>query len=112
MAVYFLLILMFFGASDVFARYVLNNPINGAIQYQQILMGLTIFLSWAYTQKMRQHITLDLFFYRYPHMVKTIISIIALTLSLGFFGLITWRSAVIAMTHLEVGKNIRDIIVH
>lgn len=107
--VFLLLALMFLGAADVIGRYVFNNPVFGAIQVQQIMMGLIIFLGWAYTLAKGQHMALDIFFYRYPPRAQAIFKFIALFLSLVLFGLIAWRAGLLAMMDWHKGQIVRDL---
>ena len=104
---FLILLLMFLGAADVTGRYVFNNPIFGAMEVSQIMMGLVVFLGWAYTLARRQHISLDLIFYRYPPRVQAILGFVALLLSLGLFGLMGWHAIKLALIDWETGVIIR-----
>jgi TRAP-type C4-dicarboxylate transport system permease small subunit len=103
--------LTFFGTADVVGRYIFNNPISGALEIQLVMMGLTIFLGWAYTLRMKQHIALDIFFGRYPLRAQAIMSFFALFISLVFFGLIAWRAGILATMDWESGRIIRSIFI-
>ena len=89
--------LMFLGAGDVLGRYLVNSPITGTLEYSQILMGGIVLLSWAYTQRNKGHVNVDLFISRYPPRMKAVTSFVILLLSLLLFAAITKQSTVIAI---------------
>jgi TRAP-type C4-dicarboxylate transport system permease small subunit len=86
------LALMFLGASDVSGRYLINNPIRGTMEISGIMMGGIVLLSWAYTQRKKAHITVDLFISRYPPRMRAVVNFVTLFLSLILFIIITKQS--------------------
>ena len=89
--------LMFLGAGDVLGRYLLNSPITGTLEYSQILMGGIVLLSWAYTQRNKGHVNVELFISRYPPRAKAVTNFLTLLLSMLLFAAITKQSTVIAL---------------
>ena len=91
------LMMMFLGAGDVLGRYILNKPISGTLEISQILMGGIVLLSWAYTQKKKGHVSVDLFIARYSPKTQTIVTLFSVFLSLVLFIAIAWQSTEIAI---------------
>ncbi len=91
------LAMMFLGTGDVSGRYLLNHPITGTMEISSIMMGAVVLLSWAFTQRNRGHITVELFISRYPPRIRTVVNFITLFLSLIFFIAITKQSTMIAI---------------
>ena len=89
--------LMFLGAGDVLGRYLFNSPIRGTLEYSEILMGGIVLLSWAYTQRHKGHVNVDLLIFHYPPRIKAAVNFLTLLLSLLLFAAITKQSTVIAL---------------
>jgi TRAP-type C4-dicarboxylate transport system permease small subunit len=89
--------LMFLGAGDVLGRFLINKPIMGTLEISEILMGGIVLLSWAYTQRNKGHVAVDLFVARYPVRVRAVINFLTLFLSFVLFVAITKQSTVIAI---------------
>jgi TRAP-type C4-dicarboxylate transport system permease small subunit len=89
--------LMFLGAGDVLGRYLFNKPLRGTMEVSEILMGGIVLLSWAYTQRMNGHVTVDLFIAQYPPRLRAIVNFFMLLLSFILFVAITKQSIVIAL---------------
>jgi TRAP-type C4-dicarboxylate transport system permease small subunit len=89
--------LMFLGAGDVLGRYLLNSPIRGTLEYSEILMGGIVLLSWAYTQRNKGHVNVELLISHYPPRMKAAVNFVMLLLSLLLFAAIAKQSTVIAL---------------
>lgn len=89
--------LMFLGAGDVLGRYIINKPIRGTMEISEILMGGIVLLSWAYTQRIQGHVTVDLFIAQYPARRRAVVNFLMLLLSFVLFVAITKQSTVIAL---------------
>jgi TRAP-type C4-dicarboxylate transport system permease small subunit len=89
--------LMFLGAGDVLGRYLINKPITGTLEISEILMGGIVLLSWAYTQRNKGHVMVDLFIARYPVRVRAVVNFLTLFLSFVLFVAIAKQSTVIAI---------------
>jgi TRAP-type C4-dicarboxylate transport system permease small subunit len=95
------LAMMFLGTIDVSGRYLINNPIRGTLEISSIMMGAIVLLSWAYTQRNKGHITVDLFISNYSPRTKAVVTFVMLFLSLILFIAITKQSTVIALRSWE-----------
>jgi TRAP-type C4-dicarboxylate transport system permease small subunit len=95
------LLMMFLGASDVLGRYLFNSPIRGTMEISEILMGGIVLLSWAYTQRRKGHVTVDLFIAQYPPRLRAVLNFLTLFLSLVLFVAITQQSTALAMKYWQ-----------
>jgi TRAP-type C4-dicarboxylate transport system permease small subunit len=91
------LAMMFLGTGDVSGRYLFNSPIRGTMEISGIMMGAIVLLSWAYTQRNKGHISVDLFISRYSPRMKAVVTFVMLFLSLILFLAITKQSTMIAL---------------
>ena len=91
--------LMFIGAGDVLGRYLLNKPIRGTMELSEIMMGGIVLLSWAYTQRNKGHVAVELFIAHYSPRIRTIANFLTLFLSFVLFAIITQKSATMALSY-------------
>ena len=82
LGVIFIIILMFFTASEIVARYLFNHPIPGYVEDTELIMAAVVFLGIGYTQRVGAHIRMDIFISkirgRYYHIAETITLFLAL----------------------------------
>ena len=105
------LLMMFLGASDVLGRFLFNSPIRGTIEIREILMGGIVLLSWAYTQRRKGHVTVDLFIAQYPPRLRTVLTFLMLFFSLILFVIITWQSTALAIKYWEQQRVILILLI-
>lgn len=105
------LLMMFLGASDVLGRFLFNSPIRGTIEISEILMGGIVLLSWAYTQRSKGHVTVDLFIAQYPPRLRAVLTFLMLFLSLILFVVITQQSAALAMKYWQEHRVILILLI-
>jgi len=96
--------MMFLGTGDVFGRFLFNKPITGTLEISTVLMAGIALLGWAYTQRRRQQIRVDLFISRFQPRVQAIADFAVLLLSLILFAVITQQSALLAVLYWEEGR--------
>ena len=93
--------LMFIGAGDVLGRYLLNKPIRGTMELSEIMMGGIVLLSWAYTQRNKGHVAVELFISHYSPRIRSIVNFLTLVLCFVLFAVITQQSAAMALRYWE-----------
>jgi TRAP-type transport system small permease protein len=103
------LALMFLGTADVAGRYLINQPILGALELSAVMMGAVVLMGWAYTQNRGEHVKVDLFYNMFPRKVQKFLTIASLVLALCLFILITWQSWNIAMKNTLEGRHFQII---
>lgn len=79
---------------DVVGRYFFNKPLIYSIEFTEIWMVLTVFSAIAYTALLKQHIKVDIITSHLSPKTQAVTESIALTASLIFVSLISWRSIV------------------
>ena len=100
LAIGLLILLMLVTVSDVFLRYVFNSPILGAQEIAKLIMVcLVIGMAWCALRG--EHIKVDLVMRRCPPRSQVIVKIITLLASLVMCAIITWRSYLTAVVHLQ-----------
>ncbi len=102
-----LMALMFLSSADVIGRYVFNHPITGTYEIATIMMGAIVLLGWAYTQREGGHVTVDMFYNKFPARMKWITTLVVMILVLGLFITITYKSWLIAMSNTIEGRTFK-----
>ncbi|MCH8182580.1 MAG: TRAP transporter small permease [Proteobacteria bacterium] len=100
-----LAIMMLLTFLNVAGRKLLNNPIVGAVEMTELLMGLIVFLGIAYTTYSRSHVTVDIITSHLPDRARGVLALAALILSAGFVAFMSWRLWVVA--NETVSDNLR-----
>lgn len=104
-----LLVMLLLGTADVIGRYVFNNPISGTAEIFEILLPGIVLLSWAYIQREKSHITVDIIFNRFPPRFKAIVALLITTLAMVIAVLIVWQGIDQAVLCFQMGRVIRNI---
>ena len=89
-----LFIMMLFVTAGVLGRYILNKPIKGDIEIQELMMVVIVFSAMAYATTMKQHVFVELLVVRLKGRGLAVINSIALVLGLAILALIIWRTGV------------------
>jgi TRAP-type C4-dicarboxylate transport system permease small subunit len=100
-----MMLLMFLCTADVIGRYAFNHPITGAYEISTIMMAAIVLLGWAYTQRNGDHVSVEMFYDKFPPGMKKITSLVTLILSLALFVTITLKSWTIAVSNTVDGRN-------
>lgn len=87
----FIFIMMLLVTSDVFGRYVLNNPIKGAGEIIELMMVLVAYLAFAHSVLKKGNVTVDLVTSRLSSRTNAILNIITSLGSVVILGLIVWQ---------------------
>ena len=103
--------MMLLTVADVIGRYLLNTPITGAMETNQLLMGGLVFLAWAYTMAEKAHVTVDIVFMQYPPRVRSILSFVMMFISSVLFGLIFWQSVKMAIMDWQTGRLVKILLI-
>lgn len=81
----------------------LSNWVFGAIDVSQVLLAAMVFLMLGYTQAVKQHISIDLVYSRFPHRVQLIADMVTSCIALGISVLITWKAVPYFLKSMAVG---------
>lgn len=91
-ALWVLALMMFLTFADVFLRYLFNNPIPGAWELIEFMMGITVTFSVAYTAHKRSHIGVDLVLVRLSMKTRKRIGCVTSFFTFILFVLICWQT--------------------
>lgn len=103
-------VMMLLTAASVVMRRVFNSPIRGDYEYITLLFVFTVFFGLAYAQSRHQHIRIGVVRDRLSPRQRHYVDIVVLTISLGLFLILTWRSAIQTAWALEMGDTILGAI--
>lgn len=103
------MLLMLLSTGDVLGRFLFDKPITGTYEMSEIMMGAVVLLGWAYTQRVGEHVSVDLFYNRFPAGMQTITSLIVQLLCLALFIAILIQSWSIAMEATIEGRHFLTI---
>jgi len=92
-----LLIMMFWGTADVTGRYIFNRPIVGTMEIFEILLPVMALCGWAYTQRVKAHIRVEIIYSRIPPRPRAILGFVITLWAIVLFSLIVWRGTLIAI---------------
>jgi TRAP-type C4-dicarboxylate transport system permease small subunit len=85
-----IVILMLLIVSNVFMRFVFNDPITGTPELAALTMAcLALGAAWGALKG--RHITVDIIIVHFAPRVQAIIGSITLLASIGIFALVSWR---------------------
>lgn len=96
--------MMILSSIDIFGRYVLNSPIPSTYELLELSLPVAAYLSFAYVQRSKGHITIEFLIERLRPGVAARLNAIVLALMLGISALITWRTALEAVASFHVGE--------
>ena len=77
---------------DVCLRYFFNNPIQGSYEIIEVLMGMLSPIVILYCAWKRGHVSVDLFFEKFPPAMQKFCAVLSSVLCLALWTLMTWRA--------------------
>lgn len=89
---------------DVTGRYLFNKPVMGAFEITEYLILILVFSFLADTQSQKSHVSVDLFFQKFPQTVRFIANLLNHVACFAFTVLIAWMSFLKALELKEVGE--------
>ncbi len=91
-----ILALMLLVVADVAGRKFFNSPVHGTIEIASLTLPAIVFLSIAYVQSLKEHVTVDLFTARLPQQVQLALDVLALGIALAVMVIVIWQTSVFA----------------
>jgi len=104
-----LFVMLLLGTADVLGRYLFNHPITGTQQVFEILLPGIVLLGWAYAQRTKSHVAVDIVYDRFPPRVKPIVALFITFLAMVISALIVWQGLLECMFNFQMGRMIRII---
>ena len=87
-----ILAMMVLTVSDVFGRYVLSQPIDGAYELTEFLLVMTVAAGLAFTQVSKRHISVEFVSAQLPPSARKWIGCFSSCICLGIYVLIAWQA--------------------
>jgi TRAP-type C4-dicarboxylate transport system permease small subunit len=89
-----LFLMMFFVTVGVIARYIMNKPIKGDMEIQELGMVLVVFVAFPFLQSEKGNVYVELLVDRLKGRRKAILQSFAYLIGLAIIVLITWQTGV------------------
>jgi TRAP-type transport system small permease protein len=102
-----LFLMMFFVAAGVIARYIMNRPIKGDMEIQELGMVLVVFVALPFLQSEKGNVYVELLIDRLTGRKKAILGSLAYLLGIIIIALIVWQTGVkVARDFASFGSNV------
>lgn len=105
-----MLAIMTIGTLDVIGTAFFSAPVPAALEAQEVLLAISIFLALAYAQQQRAHIDVDIVTSQLPTPVRHVLLILGLALGATICAIISWRSWELALESWSVREAANAII--
>ena len=99
-----MIVSMLLGAADVVGTKFFGWPVPGTLEITESTMVLIVFGALAYTQRMRGHIRVEIFYTDRGPRVRALMDIVTHTVALAYFGLIGWQGLQEAIYSLQISE--------
>ena len=104
-----LLVMMLLGAADVIGRQFFSRPIVGMVEIFEILLVGIILLGLAYTQRIKAHVRVELFYSRLRPKRQAIVGLSTTLWVIIMFAIIAWRGTLVAMLTKQHDRLISNL---
>jgi TRAP-type C4-dicarboxylate transport system permease small subunit len=90
---------------DVVGRYVFNSPILGAFEITEFMVLIMVFSFLGYAQAQKAHVTVDIFYDKFPANVRRIIAIANYIISFIVMLIVCWMGFEKAVETWQTGEK-------
>jgi len=97
--------LMVIGGLDVLATYILGKPVPSALELQEVLLAILVFMGLSHAQSLREHIGVEIVIQQLPARVRRVLDLVVLVASAVVFGIIAWRCGELAWSSLSMRET-------
>lgn len=87
-----LFLMMCLITADVIGRYVFNKPIKGALEVDELMMVVAVFLALAYCTMNRAHIIVEILLFRLSKRTQAILNSFSSICGVVIIGIILWQT--------------------
>jgi len=98
--------------ADVFLRYFLGRPIEGAFEITQFMLVIIFFFGFAYTQNQKSHISVDILTSKLSPKTNAVLLSFSYSIYFAFILLIAWQTFLYGMEALYTGQKTPSLEVH
>jgi len=95
---------------DVVLRYFFNAPLIGAYEVMEFLLVGVTFLSFAYVQRVKGHVGMDILLQKLGRKGNLILEVVGCLLALGCLWAAVWQTASEAWDAFVTGDYIGEIV--
>ena len=95
---------MLLGFADVVGTKFFGWPVPGTLEVTESTMVLIVFGALAYTQRLRGHIRVEIFYTERGPRTKAFMDIVTHLVAIAYFGLIAWQGAHEAIYSLQISE--------
>ncbi len=95
-------VMMLSTTADATARYLLNSPIPGVFELNEVILVICVYMGLAWTQIERGHIRVTAFVYRSHERTQVKTDILAWSVTFVFIFLLGYQSAIGALESFQI----------
>ncbi len=99
------LALMIIGGLDVLGTYFLRRPVPAALELQEVLLAVMVFMGLSHAQSLREHISVDIVIQNLPAGLRRVLDLVVLLASTVIFAIIAWRCGELAWSSLGMRET-------
>lgn len=100
-----LFLMMCLTVVDVVGRYLFNAPILGAFEMTEFMVLIMVFSFLGYAQAQKSHVTVEIFFDRFPLKMKAIVSTANYLVCLVIMFIIAWMGCEKGIETFHTGEK-------
>lgn len=97
--------LMIIGGLDVLGTYFLHKPVPAALELQEVLLAIMVFMGLSHAQSLRAHISVDIVIQNLPARLQRVLDLVVLVVSAVIFAIIAWRCGELAWSSLGMRET-------
>jgi TRAP-type C4-dicarboxylate transport system permease small subunit len=94
----FLILMMVHVGTDIAMKILFNAPIVGTLEtVSYYYMVSIVFLALPFVELRHEHVSVDLFFQKFPHRLQVAVYVIGTLLAAGYYGLFCYQTTIDAI---------------
>ncbi|MCF8468236.1 MAG: TRAP transporter small permease [Sneathiella sp.] len=94
----FLILMMVHVGTDIAMKLLFNAPITGTLEtVSYYYMVSIVFLALPFVELRHEHVSVDLFFQKFPHRLQIAVYVLGTLLAAGYYGLFCYQTTVDAI---------------
>jgi TRAP-type transport system small permease protein len=96
--------------ANVIGRYLLGMPLKGSVEMVEATLVVVVFFSFAYTETVHGHVTMDEVVARFPRRARAIILSFMYFAAAAYFFIIAWRDGLLAVSYMKPIVRVTDVL--
>ncbi len=94
---------------EVFARYILNRPTLWISEFTTALFGIYFVLAGGYVMKLKAHVSMDIFYVKWPVRVRALVDMLTFVLTATFCIALIWKGGDRALFSISIWEHSTSI---